>query len=156
MPRKCDCGFQVCGSDRLTWWIDHHQSAFLTPEDETHFRLDHSGKKFYDPSSNSSRSSLQQWLGNTLVRLPRALRTVYWADIIDGAMYGDAKTGVEVGEPAQKLAAVIEAGNEPDFRHGIIRQLARQPLNNVTTQAAGAQPLRTHREEARGKYPDYP
>jgi hypothetical protein len=49
-------------------------------------------------------------------------------------MYRDAKTAVEVGEPAQKLAAVIEASNEPDFRHSIIRQLARQPLNDVATQ----------------------
>ena len=34
---------------KLTWWFDHHQSAFLTPEDAEHFRTDRSGKKLYDP-----------------------------------------------------------------------------------------------------------
>jgi hypothetical protein len=32
--------FKYAASDKLTWWFDHHQSAFLTPEDEAHFRAD--------------------------------------------------------------------------------------------------------------------
>jgi len=127
--------FKYASSDRLTWWFDHHHSAFLTPEDEKHFRRDQSGKKFYDPSYKSCTKFLA-----TIARerfgfdCPELSELVHWADIIDGAMYRDAKTAVEVGEPAQKLAAVIEASNEPDFRHSIIRQLARQPLNDVATQ----------------------
>jgi hypothetical protein len=127
--------FKYSSSDRLTWWFDHHHSAFLTLEDEKHFRQDRSGKKFYDPSYKSCTKFLA-----TITRdrfgfdCPELSELVHWADIIDGAMYRDAKTAVEVGEPAQKLAAVIEASNEPDFRHGIIRQLAREPLNNVATQ----------------------
>src|SRR4030095_11323931 len=27
--------FKYSPSPRLTWWFDHHQSAFLSPEDET-------------------------------------------------------------------------------------------------------------------------
>nr|MBA2647132.1 phosphoesterase [Pyrinomonadaceae bacterium] len=38
--------FKYSASERLTWWFDHHQSAFLSPEDEAHFRADTSGKKF--------------------------------------------------------------------------------------------------------------
>ena len=26
--------FKYAASDKLTWWFDHHESAFLTPEDE--------------------------------------------------------------------------------------------------------------------------
>ena len=37
--------FKYSSSPKLTWWFDHHQSAFLTPEDAQHFREDHSGKK---------------------------------------------------------------------------------------------------------------
>src|SRR5262245_34309987 len=126
--------FKYSSSDKLTWWFDHHHSAFLTPEDERHFRQDHSGKKFYDPSYKSCTKFLA-----TIARerfgfdRPELSELVHWADIIDGAMYRDAKTAVEVGEPAQKLAAVIEASNEPDFRHFIIRDLAREPLNVVAT-----------------------
>ena len=34
--------FKYSSSDRLTWWFDHHHSAFLTPDDEAHFRQDSS------------------------------------------------------------------------------------------------------------------
>src|SRR6202050_5707823 len=45
--------FKYSPDPRLTWWFDHHQSAFLTPEDAEHFRQDHSGHKLYDPSYSS-------------------------------------------------------------------------------------------------------
>jgi hypothetical protein len=45
--------FKYSPSDKLTWWFDHHQSAFLTPEDEAHFQADHSGKKFLDAMRKS-------------------------------------------------------------------------------------------------------
>ena len=45
--------FKYSPSPKLTWWFDHHQSAFLTPEDAEHFRRDTSGRKFYDPHYKS-------------------------------------------------------------------------------------------------------
>ena len=30
--------FKYSNSPKLTWWFDHHQSAFLTPEDEVQAR----------------------------------------------------------------------------------------------------------------------
>src|SRR5580700_1893405 len=45
--------FKYSSSARLTWWFDHHQSAFLTPEDAVHFQNEHSEKKMYDPSFKS-------------------------------------------------------------------------------------------------------
>src|SRR5919205_3873992 len=45
--------FKYSPSEKLTWWFDHHQSAFLSSEDEAHFRADTSGRKFWDPESKS-------------------------------------------------------------------------------------------------------
>ena len=45
--------FKYSSSPALTWWFDHHQSAFLTPADAEHFRADRSGHKFYDPTYKS-------------------------------------------------------------------------------------------------------
>src|SRR6201995_5650459 len=45
--------FKYSTDPRLTWWFDHHQSAFLNAEDQEHFRRDTSGKKLYDPSYKS-------------------------------------------------------------------------------------------------------
>ena len=38
---------------------------------------------------------------------------IYWADIIDGAQFPDAKTAVELKEPAMRLMLVIEASHSP-------------------------------------------
>ena len=96
---------------RLTWWFDHHQSAFLNAEDAEHFRRDTSGRKLYDPSYKSC----------TVVHLPTVAcdrfgfhapdldDLVHWSLIIDGAQYPDARTAVELGAPAMKLTLVIEA-----------------------------------------------
>ena len=49
--------FKYSSSPRVTWWFDHHQSAFLTPADSEHFRNDRSGHKFYDPVYSKSLHS---------------------------------------------------------------------------------------------------
>jgi len=47
--------FKYSASPRITWWFDHHLSAFLTPRDQQHF-LDYQksvtppGRKFFDPN----------------------------------------------------------------------------------------------------------
>ena len=40
--------FKYSSDPKLTWWFDHHQSAFLNAEDQDHFRRDTSGRKLYD------------------------------------------------------------------------------------------------------------
>src|ERR1700753_955708 len=45
--------FRFSTDPRLTWWFDHHQSAFLTPEDAEHYRRDTTGRKMYDPTYRS-------------------------------------------------------------------------------------------------------
>ena len=45
--------FKYSASPHITWWFDHHQSAFLTPEDASHFEHDQSDRKFYDPDFRS-------------------------------------------------------------------------------------------------------
>src|ERR1700740_1912782 len=48
--------FKYSPDPRLTWWFDHHQSAFLTPEDAEPFPHDTSGRKLYDPTFRSCTS----------------------------------------------------------------------------------------------------
>ena len=52
--------FKYCASEKLTWWFDHHESAFLSPADEVHFRHDTSGQKFHDPSYKSCTKFIAQ------------------------------------------------------------------------------------------------
>ena len=143
--------FKYANHERLTWWFDHHYSAFLTPEDEAHFRSRHSDKKFLDPSFKSCTKLIATIAESRFGFDPGPLEDlIHWADIVDGALYASAREAVEVGEPAQKLAAVIEANKDTSFSHRIIHQLSRQPLNQVATQAEVLdryRPLHQHHTE---------
>ena len=45
--------FKYSTSPKITWWFDHHQSAFLTPADAEHYERTPSNTKFYDPDFRS-------------------------------------------------------------------------------------------------------
>jgi hypothetical protein len=127
--------FKYSPDPRLTWWFDHHQSAFLQPEDEEHFRRDTSGKKMYDPDSRSCTKFIA-----TVTRekfgydAPDLEDLVRWADIIDGAQYPDAATAVDLGAPAMKLTLVIESAKEPGLVEKVIRWMRRSSLAAIMAQ----------------------
>jgi hypothetical protein len=124
--------FKYCSSDKLTWWFDHHESAFLSPQDEAHFRHDSSGHKFHDPSYKSCTkfiAHVTRTVFNT--SMPDLDDLIYWADIIDGAQFADAKTAVELKEPAMRLMLVIEASHSPELIHKIIREIQHKSLTDV-------------------------
>lgn len=127
--------FKYCRNERLTWWFDHHYSAFLTLDDETHFRQQQNGKKNFDPNYQSCTKLIAN-VTEKHFGFNRGIlnELINWADIVDGAQYPNAKVAVEVNEPAQKLAAVVEANKNTPFLHKIIHQLSEQPLNDVAIQ----------------------
>ena len=124
--------FKYSSNPKLTWWFDHHQSAFLTPEDAAHFQAEHAAKKMYDPSFKSctnfiSTMARQKW-GFAAPDLDDLVR---WADIIDGAQYPDPKTAVELGAPAMKLTLVIESSKGSDMVQRIIGYMQQMPLAQI-------------------------
>jgi len=126
--------FKYSSSPRLTWWFDHHQSAFLSPEDAEHFKQDTSGKKFYNPEYRSCTKFLADVASSKFgFNAAPIAELVRWGDIIDGAQYPDAKTAVSLAEPAMKLALVIEAAPEDDLVARLIPQMAERPMAEMIT-----------------------
>jgi hypothetical protein len=63
---------------------------------------------------------------------PRPVKElIEWADIVDGAMYEDAKSAVEMKAPAMKLTMAIEASSDRNFVRNIIPLLAHKPLAEI-------------------------
>jgi hypothetical protein len=127
--------FKYSNNPRLTWWFDHHQSAFLTPEDAADFHRDTSGRKLYDPSYKSCASFIaavacERWG----FRAPDLDDLVHWSIIIDGAQYPDARTAVELGAPAMKLTLVIEAAKGSDIVHKVIGWMQRRKLDEIVAE----------------------
>src|SRR5213078_175711 len=126
--------FKYSPSEKLTWWFDHHQSAFLTPEDEAHFHADHSGKKFLDATRKSCTEFIADVAHSKFGFNDEPLRDlVHWAHVIDGALYESAAQCVELKEPALQLMQVIEADPDDAFIEQIIRDLTVRSLNQVAT-----------------------
>lgn len=124
--------FKYSSDPRLTWWFDHHQSAFLSPEDEAHFRADSSGRKFHDPTYHSCTKLIvdmvRRHFGFDSERLGELIR---WADIIDGAQFDSARTAVELPEPALKLMMVIESVRDRDKICSLIGEFQRKTLAEI-------------------------
>ncbi|HWR16277.1 MAG TPA: DHH family phosphoesterase [Terriglobales bacterium] len=124
--------FKYCTSPKITWWFDHHQSAFLSPEDAAHYESNPSTRKFYDPDYRSCTKFIAETTEKRFGFNPKPVaEVVQWADIIDGALYEDAKAAVEMKEPAMKLTMVIESTQDPAFIPRLIPLLASRSLVDI-------------------------
>jgi hypothetical protein len=127
--------FKYSSDPNLTWWFDHHQSAFLTREDEGHFRADCSGRKFHDPNFRSCTKFIvkmvQEHFGFDSSRLEEL---IHWADVIDGALFPSASAAVELREPAMKLMMVIEGVRDPELIRRVIVTFQQNSLEDIAAQ----------------------
>ena len=127
--------FKYSSSPKITWWFDHHESAFLSPADAAHFEHDESNRKFYDPAFKSCTSFVAMVAEQRFGFDPRPVaELVHWTDIVDGAMYEDARSAVEMEAPAMKLTMAIEASSDRNFVKTLIPLLAYHPLGEILHQ----------------------
>ncbi|MEO8213557.1 MAG: hypothetical protein ABI560_10200 [Myxococcales bacterium] len=134
--------FRYSQDPRLSWWFDHHASAFQLPGDEAHFRADATGRKFYDPTAKSCAKFVARiltgqfgWDSTPLTEL------IEWAEIIDGALFPTVKMAVELQEPALRLMTWIENNRDPALADRFIADLGSRPLDEIVAQPYVAGPL---------------
>ena len=135
--------FKYYASSRITWWFDHHQSAFLTPEDQSDFLMwqtrneghkPTSGGKFYDPAYISCTGLIADVAREKYGFDTEPLaELIHWANIVDGAKYESAQAAVEMAAPAMKLTMVIESSGE-GFVPQVIPLLTEMSLQEVLDQ----------------------
>jgi hypothetical protein len=127
--------FKYSPDPRLTWWYDHHQSAFLRPEDAQHYQQQKSDRKLYDPNfrscTNFIRTVARDRFGFEMQDLADLVK---WADIIDGAQYETARAAVELAAPAMKLTLVIEGTHGSGLVQDIIRWMQRMSFDEILEQ----------------------
>ena len=124
--------FRYSQDPRLTWWFDHHASAFQQAGDEAHFRADATGRKFYDPAAKSCTKFIADTVAAKFGFDPEPLRELIdWAEVIDGALFPDAKMAVELKEPALQLMTFIENNRSPALADRFIGDLISRPLHEI-------------------------
>jgi hypothetical protein len=132
--------FKYSTSPRITWWFDHHLSAFLTPEDHEHYLACQrdavcGSHRFVDPNYTSCTSFIAH-IASTKFGFDTApfAELIHWATIVDGAKYESPESAVEMPAPAQKLTLIIESTQDPAFIPRLIPLLTRMPLAEVLNQ----------------------
>lgn len=132
--------FKYSAAPQITWWFDHHQSAFLTPQDQEHFRACQQDplcgmRKFFDPAYVSCTGFLAQ-VASAKFGFDTApvAELIHWANIVDGALYESPEAAVEMAAPAMKLTMVIESTQDPNFVPRLIPLLTEMPLAEVLAQ----------------------
>lgn len=137
--------FKYSASPRVTWWFDHHLSAFATPGDEQHFRRGQKNpdgtpgpladRQFFDPNYTSCTSWIAHIASTKFGMDVTPLKElIYWADIVDGAKYESAESAIEMAAPAMKLTMVIESAKDSALVQRIIPLLTAMPLGQVVEQ----------------------
>jgi hypothetical protein len=134
--------FKFSNSPKLTWWFDHHQSAFLTAADAEQFRHHAGEHMFYDPTYKSCTKFIATVASEKFgFNIAPLAELIHWGDIIDGAQYASPEAAVEMVEPATQLALVIEAAPENGLPARIIPELAYRPLAEMVKLPIVAQHL---------------
>lgn len=127
--------FRYTTDPRLTWWFDHHQSAFSTQADQQHFFGARNPRHFYDPAARSCSKFLTQQVQQAFGFDPRPFEElIFWADLIDAARFESPQAAVELREPALQLMTWIEASKDHDEKCRFIADLQRRPLAEIVDQ----------------------
>jgi hypothetical protein len=134
--------FRYSQDPRLTWWFDHHQSAFQQEGDEAHFRKDQSGKKFHDAKRKSCTVYLSDIARDRFGFDPSPLKELLsWAELIDGAQFTSPQMAVELKEAPLRLMTVLEANKDPTLIPRVIGELQTMPLDALVAQPYIQAPL---------------
>ncbi len=131
---------------QLTWYFDHHVSAFVTPEDRAAYEKraqegEAAGeRRYFHDGTYSSATKLIADLGRQRFGLDTSgdrdvAELVRWADMIDSAAFPSAQMAVERKEPELQLMTVVEHHAGDAFLSKMVPRLLEQPLAEVARSA---------------------
>jgi hypothetical protein len=120
-------------SDKLTWYFDHHQTAFESPTDRADFDARESnGRFFYDAGASSCTKLIAKLAAERFaVESPDLAELVAWADRIDSARFGSAAEAVDRSDPIMRLVSVVEHYGDDAFLTRFVPELLARPLSEV-------------------------
>jgi hypothetical protein len=130
--------FRFTPSPKLTWYFDHHVSAFVTAEDRAAYETGAreqapGGRHMFHDGGYGSCTKLIADVGRQRFGLdPReTAELVRWADMIDSAAFPNAEMAVNKAEPVLQLMSVVEHKGTDTFLAGMVPRLLVQPLEEV-------------------------
>ncbi|HMI89649.1 MAG TPA: hypothetical protein VK550_36500 [Polyangiaceae bacterium] len=129
--------FRYTKSPKLTWYFDHHATAFATPDERGDFDSNDGKQKFYDPHYGSCTKLIYDVSRDHfgLADTPAIVELVRWADIIDAARFASAEMAVVRADPALWLMTVVENHGDEAFLAKFVPRLLAEPLEDIARSA---------------------
>lgn len=132
--------YRYSGSPLLSWYFDHHRTAFQTPKLRAEFERRRNEGRFFFDETYSSCTKLIDDVARDQFSIELGLsELVEWADRVDAARFDSAAEAVDREHPVLKLVSVIEQHGEGDFLSKVINRLVTKPLLEI----AESQTVRT-------------
>ena len=124
--------FRYSQRPQLTWYFDHHRSAFQLPGDREHFDADGGGQRFHDPRAPSCTGYLAKIAHEQFgFEASAHEELITWAEIIDSAAFESPESAVLYEQPAMQLAAWIQSASEPAAITAFIEALLVTPMDTL-------------------------
>ena len=113
----------------LSWYFDHHRSAFQLPGDRAHFEADRSGQKFHDAQAPSCAGYIARVAADRFgFNVEPHAELIRWAEIVDSADFASPAEPVLCETPALQLAAWIQGCDDGRAITRFIEALLTTPL----------------------------
>lgn len=147
--------YRFSPSPKLTWYFDHHVSAFQGDEEKRLYaeraRVPGRDRHFFHDGAYGSCTKLIADVGAREFGLDPAptASLVRWADMIDSASFPSAEFAVNRAEPVLRLMTVVESSSDDAFLARMVPRLLEEPIEDLAREpeiAAAYAPLGTANE----------
>jgi hypothetical protein len=128
--------FRFSPAPQLTWYFDHHVSAFPSPDDrKTYDERAHESTErtmFHDGAYGSCTKLIAD-IGKARFGLDvsNEAELIRWADMIDTAGFPSAEMAVARSEPVLHLMTVVEQHGTDAFLQAMVPRLLEEPLETI-------------------------
>lgn len=127
--------YRFAPSPKVTWFFDHHRTAFVTDEDREVFEAQkEGGKYFYDPDYSSCTKLIADvaWR-HYAINDPMLHDLVHWADLVDSARFDSPEHAISRADPIMRMVSVVEHYGDDAFLTRLVPELLERPLAEVAS-----------------------
>jgi hypothetical protein len=125
--------YRFVASPKVSWFFDHHRTAFMTDDDRKLFdEIKPNGHFFYDPDYSSCTKLIADvaWR-HYAVNDPQLHDLVHWADVVDSARFESPEQAISRESPIMRMVSVVEHYGDDSFLKKMVPELLRKPLAEV-------------------------
>jgi len=122
--------FRFAASERLTWYFDHHITAFAS--DAQREAALENDRYYYEPTYGSCTKLIVD-IGHQRygAKFDRYNELVDWADKIDSASFASADDAIDRSHPVMQLSAVVEQHGNGSVLSTLVPRILDEPIADV-------------------------